>query len=417
MNRWLDRLIRRGIRHGRLEVTWADGTVSEYGNGAGELARLVFRDPAAERAVLRNPELTVGETYMDGGIAFPDGSLLPFLLLMNDAAAELEKLPLFALAKKFHFLTRRLAQNNTIAKARRNVESHYDLDGRVYRLFLDSDMQYSCGYFERPDADLEEAQWAKKRHLAAKMALEPGLDVLDIGSGWGGLGLFLAEYFDVNVTGVTLSTEQHGISNQRAHEHGLTGKARFELQDYRHLSTEFDRIVSVGMFEHVGAHRYGEFFNASARLLKRDGVMLLHSIGRFGPPSITNPWIAKYIFPGGYIPALSEVLKAVERSGLLVADIEILRLHYAETLKAWRERFHAHWKEAAEIYDERFCRMWDFYLAGSEAAFRNGDMMNFQLQLVRDRNVLPIERDYMRMAEEAFERANEQPESLRLAGE
>jgi cyclopropane-fatty-acyl-phospholipid synthase len=417
MNRWLDRLIRRGIRHGRLEVTWADGTVSEYGDGAGEYVRLVFRNAAAERAVLRKPELTIGEGYMDGGIEFPDGSLLPFLLLMNDAAAELDKLPLFMLAKKLQFLTRRLAQNNTIAKARRNVESHYDLDGRVYRLFLDSDMQYSCAYFDRPGADLEEAQWAKKRHLASKLALQPGQDVLDIGSGWGGLGLFLAEYFDVNVTGVTLSTEQHGISNQRAHERGLTKTARFELQDYRHLKTDFDRIVSVGMFEHVGAHRYGEFFNASARLLKRDGVMLLHSIGRFGAPSITNPWIAKYIFPGGYIPALSEVLKAVERSGLLVADIEILRLHYAETLKAWRERFHARWKEAAEIYDERFCRMWDFYLAGSEAAFRNGDMMNFQLQLVRDRNVLPIERDYMRMAEEAFERANEQPESLRLAGE
>jgi cyclopropane-fatty-acyl-phospholipid synthase len=417
MNRWLDRLIQRGVRHGRLEITWADGTVSEYGDGAGRAVRAVFRDPAAERAVLRRPELAIGEAYMNGDIDFPDGSLLPFLLLMNDTAVELEKLPLFALGKKLRFLTRRLAQNNTLAKARRNVESHYDLDGRVYRLFLDSDMQYSCGYFERGGADLEEAQWAKKRHLASKLAVRPGLQLLDIGSGWGGLGLFLAEYFDVNVTGVTLSTEQHGISNARARERGLSDKARFELTDYRSLTTQFDRIVSVGMFEHVGAHRYREFFDASARLLKPDGVMLLHSIGRFGPPDTTNPWIAKYIFPGGYIPALSEVLKAVERSGLLVADIEILRLHYAETLKAWRERFHAHWQEAADIYDERFCRMWDFYLAGSEAAFRNGNMMNFQLQLVRDRSVLPLTRDYMRTAEEAFERAHEQPESLRLAGE
>ena len=417
MNRWLDRLARRGVRRGRLEVTWADGTVSEYGDGKGHFARVAFRDPVAERAVLRNPELAIGEAYMDGGIAFPDGSLLPFLLLLNDAWEDFRKLPIYALVRRLHFLTRRLAQNNTLAKARRNVARHYDLDGRVYRLFLDSDMQYSCGYFERPGADLEEAQWAKKRHLASKLALEPGNDVLDIGSGWGGLGLFLAEYFDVNVTGVTLSTEQHGISNQRAHERGLSDKARFELKDYRSLATQFDRIVSVGMFEHVGAHRYGEFFNTVARLLKPDGTMLLHSIGRFGPPTTTNPWIAKYIFPGGYIPALSEVLKAVERSGLLVADIEILRLHYAETLKAWRERFHAHWDEAADIYDERFCRMWDFYLAGSEAAFRNGDMMNFQLQLVRDRSSLPITRDYMRMAEEAFQRANEQPESLRLAGE
>jgi cyclopropane-fatty-acyl-phospholipid synthase len=297
------------------------------------------------------------------------------------------------------------------------VRHHYDLDGRVYRLFLDSDLQYSCGYFDRPGADLEEAQWAKKRHLAAKLALRPGQEVLDIGSGWGGLGLFLADYFDVNVTGVTLSTEQHSISNQRAHERGLDGRARFELRDYRALDTEFDRIVSVGMFEHVGAHRYGEFFSAAQRLLKPDGVMLLHSIGRFGPPTSTNPWIAKHIFPGGYIPALSEVLRAVERVGLIVADIEILRLHYAETLKAWRQRFRARWDEAAEIYDERFCRMWNFYLAGSEAAFRNGEMMVFQLQLVRDRATLPLTRDHMHDAEEAFRRTHEQPESLRLAGE
>ncbi len=258
---------------------------------------------------------------------------------MNDCWGDLRKLPLYKLLTRFHFVTRRLAQNNTIVRARRNVEHHYDLDGRFYRLFLDSDLQYSCAYFDRPGADLEEAQWAKKRHLASKLAVRPGQQVLDIGSGWGGLGLFLAEYFDADVTGVTLSTEQHGISNQRAHERGLARRARFELQDYRLLRQSFDRIVSVGMFEHVGAHRYGEFFSAAKRLLKRDGVMLLHSIGRYGPPSTTNAWIDKYIFPGGYIPALSEVMRAVERVGLIVTDIEILRLHYAETLKAWRQRF------------------------------------------------------------------------------
>jgi cyclopropane-fatty-acyl-phospholipid synthase len=278
-------------------------------------------------------------------------------------------------------------------------------------------MQYSCAYFERPDADLEEAQWAKKRHLAAKMLLEPGLDVLDIGSGWGGLGLFLAEYFDANVTGVTLSTEQHGVSTQRAHERGLSRRAQFELRDYRTLDKQFDRIVSVGMFEHVGAHRYEEYFSTVKRLLKRDGVMVLHSIGRFTPPATTNAWIAKYIFPGGYIPALSEVLKSVERVGLMTTDVEILRLHYADTLKAWRERFHAHWDEAAEIYDERFCRMWDFYLAGSEAAFRNGEMMVFQIQLAHDRNAVPLTRDYVFEAEERFRRELERPESIRLAGE
>jgi cyclopropane-fatty-acyl-phospholipid synthase len=302
-------------------------------------------------------------------------------------------------------------------RARRNIKHHYDLDGRIYRLFLDSDMQYSCAYFERPDANLEEAQWAKKRHLAAKLALQPGQKVLDIGSGWGGLGLFLADYFDLDVTGVTLSSEQHAVSSSRAQERGLARRARFELKDYRTLETQFDRIVSVGMFEHVGAARYLEFFRAVEKLMKPDGVMLLHSIGRYGPPTVTNPWIAKYIFPGGYIPALSEVLKAVEHSGLMVTDMEILRLHYAETLKAWRERFRENWDAAAEIYDERFCRMWDFYLAGSEAAFRSGDMMVFQLQLAKTKDAVPITRDYMHAAEESFRHEHEGPESLRLAGE
>jgi cyclopropane-fatty-acyl-phospholipid synthase len=417
MNRLLDRLMRRVVRRGRLELTWADGSVSHYGDGGEPSAHMRFLDPKAERALLRNPELTIGEEYMEGRLEFPGDTILPCLLIMTQAERDLHKVPLYRMVERARFVTRRLTQNNTLSRARRNVEQHYDLDGRLYRLFLDSDLQYSCAYFDRPDADLEEAQWAKKRHLAAKLALGPGQEVLDIGSGWGGLGLFLADYFDVNVTGVTLSTEQHDVSNERAHERGLAKRARFELKDYRSLEAKFDRIVSVGMFEHVGAHRYREFFAAAARLLKPDGVMVLHSIGRFGPPGTTNPWIAKYIFPGGYIPALSEVTTAVERSGLLVSDVEILRLHYAETLKAWRERFRAHWDEAADIYDERFCRMWDFYLAGSEAAFRTGEMMNFQIQLVRDRSALPLTRDYMHAAEERFRREHERPESLRLAGE
>lgn len=417
MNRWLDRLVRRVVRRGRLAITWADGSVSEYGDGQGHVAAMAFRDAATQWAVLRNPDLAVGEAYMDGRLDFPDDSLLPFLLLMNDSGVEVSQLPFYKLAEKLRFLTRRFAQNNSVTKARGNVRRHYDLDGRLYRLFLDSDMQYSCAYFDGPDVDLEEAQWAKKRHLASKLDLMPGQKVLDIGSGWGGLGLFLGEFFDVNVTGVTLSTEQHDVSCKRAHELGLNKRVHFELKDYRALDTQFDRIVSVGMFEHVGARHYDEFFAAAERLLKPDGVMLLHSIGRFRPPTYTNPWIAKYIFPGGYIPALSEVLAAVERVGLLVADVEILRLHYAKTLKAWRERFRANWDEAAEIYDERFCRMWNFYLAGSEAAFRNGEMMVFQLQLLRDRNVLPLTRDYMYDAEERFRRKLARPESMRLAGE
>jgi cyclopropane-fatty-acyl-phospholipid synthase len=262
-------------------------------------------------------------------------------------------------------------------------------------------MQYSCAYFDRPGVTLEEAQWAKKRHLAAKLALEPGQEVLDIGSGWGGLGLFLAESAQVKVTGVTLSSEQHRVSNQRAHSSGLDGRVRFELQDYRSLKRPFDRIVSVGMFEHVGAARCGEFFRTAAGLLKPNGVILLHAIGRFGPPGTTSPWIDKYIFPGVYAPALSEVLAAIERMGLIVTDIEILRLHYAETLKAWRQRFRKRWREAAKLYDERFCRMWDFYLVSCEAAFRTGDMMVFQLQIAKDRAAVPPTRDYMFAAEKA----------------
>jgi cyclopropane-fatty-acyl-phospholipid synthase len=417
MNRWLDRVIRAVVRHGRLEVTWADGETTVYGDGEGRSAHIAFRDRRAESAVLRNPELALGEAYMDGGIAFPDDSLLDFLMLMDEAWTAARKRPLYAALSNFRYATRRLTHNNSILRSSRNIKHHYDLDGRIYRLFLDPDMQYSCAYFERPDSTLEEAQWAKKRHLAAKLALQPGQKVLDIGSGWGGLGLFLADYFQTDVTGVTLSEEQHKVSNDRARSQGLQNQARFELKDYRHLAATFDRIVSVGMFEHVGSTRYREFFRSASRLLKPDGVMVLHSIGRFGPPAVTNPWIAKYIFPGGYIPALSEVTAAVEREGLLIADIEILRLHYAETLKAWRERFRARWNDAAAIYDERFCRMFDFYLAGSEAAFRTGEMMVFQMQLVKDRTVLPITRDYMFQAEHEFRSEHEGPESLRLAGE
>jgi len=417
MNRWLDRLMARVARRGRLQVTWSDGSITAYGDGKGSTAHVVFREPSAEWAVLRNPALAVGEAYMDGAIVFPEDTLLDFLMLINDNWGEVERLPFQKPASGLRFAMRRFAQNNSLLRARKNIAHHYDLDGRLYRLFLDSDMQYSCAYFERPDASLEEAQWAKKRHLASKLALLPGQKVLDIGSGWGGLGLFLADFFDVDVTGVTLSTEQHAVSNERAQERGLEQRARFELKDYRALDTKFDRIVSVGMFEHVGAARYKEYFSAAARLMKDDGAMVLHSIGRAGPPATTNAWIAKYIFPGGYIPALSEVLQAVERVGLFVTDIEILRLHYAETLRAWRERFREHWEEAASIYDERFCRMWDFYLAGSEAAFRSGDMMVFQMQLAKSNKALPITRDYMTKVEAAFRARHEASEPYRMAGE
>jgi cyclopropane-fatty-acyl-phospholipid synthase len=316
------------------------------------------------------------------------------------------------------FLRRRFQQFNPPTRARKNVAHHYDLDGRLYSLFLDADEQYSCAYFENLGQSLDDAQLAKKRHLAAKLLIRPGARVLDIGCGWGGLGLYLADMSRAKVTGITLSNEQFGIANARAAERGLTGWAEFRLKDYRDLREHFDRIVSVGMFEHVGVNHYDTYFRKCADLLNNDGVMVLHSIGRSEGPGITNPWIAKYIFPGGYIPALSEVLPVIERNGLLVTDIEILRLHYAETLKHWRERFLAHRDEVERIYDQRFVRMWEFYLASSEMAFREQNMMVFQIQLTKRQDVVPMTRDYIGREEDRLRKieVRRQP-PLRLAGE
>jgi cyclopropane-fatty-acyl-phospholipid synthase len=294
----------------------------------------------------------------------------------------------------------------------------YDLDGRLYSLFLDGDQQYSCAYFESADQSLDDAQLAKKRHLAAKLLLKPGLEVLDIGCGWGGLALYLADITGARVTGITLSQEQYQRARNRALERGQSKNTEFSLTDYRDVSGRFDRIVSVGMFEHVGVGFYDAFFAKCASLLADDGVALLHSIGRSGPPGITNPWIAKYIFPGGYIPALSEILQPIQRAGLIVTDIETLQLHYAETLKAWRERFLAHREEAQKLYDQRFVRMWEFYLACSEMAFREGDMVVFQIQMAKHKGVAPETRDYI-VREEARLRSLEAGylAPLRLAGE
>jgi cyclopropane-fatty-acyl-phospholipid synthase len=316
------------------------------------------------------------------------------------------------------YLVRHVRQFNPRRRSKNNVAHHYDLDGRLYSLFLDADKQYSCGYFEGPDATLDDAQLAKKRHIAAKLLIRPGDKVLDIGSGWGGLGLYLAEMTGANVTGVTLSTEQLQASNARAAEKKLTRSAKFFLEDYRDIPGPFDRIVSVGMFEHVGVDFYDTYFKRCADLLADDGVMLLHSIGRSDGPDVTNPWIAKYIFPGGYIPALSEVMPAIERAGLLVCDIEILRLHYAETLKAWRERFMARREEAVRLYDERFARMWEFYLACSEMSFRKQNLMNFQIQFAKRQGVVPMTRDYLTREEAELRRMErEKKPRLQIAGE
>jgi cyclopropane-fatty-acyl-phospholipid synthase len=285
---------------------------------------------------------------------------------------------------------------NSLARARANVAHHYDLDSRLYDLFLDGDRQYSCAYFTAPGESLETAQRNKRRHIAAKLLLDrPQLRVLDIGSGWGGLGLYLAEESGADVTGVTLSTEQHAMSNARAEKAGLAGRVKFRLEDYRLATGPYDRIVSVGMFEHVGRRNWGEFFDKVRDLLAPDGVALLHTIGYWDTPGPINPFIRKYIFPGADLPSLGELTARAGAAGLIVTDVEVLRIHYAETLRLWRERFMARRAEAAAIYDERFCRMWEFYLALCEAGFRYRSTVIFQVQLAKRLDAVPLTRDYM----------------------
>ncbi|UPK39710.1 cyclopropane-fatty-acyl-phospholipid synthase family protein [Bradyrhizobium sp. 186] len=416
MDRLLRRFLAQFIRRGSMTVTAAGGTRFTVGDGSGPPIEVRFVTADAQRKVLINPELGLGEAFMDGEFVVERGTIADALAITLDQP---DLLPQWAKPWwHLRYLTRHLKQFNPRSRSRSNVAHHYDLDGRLYSLFLDADRQYSCAYFETPETSLDDAQLAKKRHIAAKLLVRDGRRVLDIGSGWGGLGLYLAEIAGADVTGVTLSTEQLQVANTRAAEKGLARSARFLLQDYRDIDGPFDRIVSVGMFEHVGVRFYETYFRRCAELLSEDGVMLLHAIGRSQGPDSTNPWIAKYIFPGGYIPALSEVLPAIERAGLLVCDIEILRLHYAETLKAWRERFMARREEAVQLYDERFALMWEFYLAACEMTFRKQDMMNFQIQLARRQNVVPMTRDYI-LREEARLRDLEggAKPRLRLAGE
>ena len=412
--RWAFRAI---VKRGQLQVTTSRGTGFTVGDGTGTRVAVRFTSPRAERAVLLNPELKLGEAYMDGTFVVEQGSIADFfqLILSQD---RMNKGPRWARPRaRARHQWRRLQQHNPRRRAQRNVSHHYDLDARLYSLFLDSDRQYSCAYFESPTATLDDAQLAKKRHLVAKLLLrDPGKRVLDIGSGWGGLALYLAQVASARVTGITLSHEQLDIARGRAGEQGLD--VEFRMQDYRDVTERYDRIVSVGMFEHVGVGYYPAFFRKSARMLADDGVMVLHSIGRSEGPSSTNPWISKYIFPGGYIPALSEVLPAIERAGLLVTDIEILRLHYAETLKAWRERVLAHREQVERLYDARFVRMWEFYLAGAEMSFREQNLMVFQIQLAKRQGIVPITRGYIAEEEErlrALETKIRAP--LRLAGE
>ncbi|MDB5455900.1 MAG: cfa2 [Caulobacter sp.] len=388
----LNRLLSSMIREGDLSVRLPGGQTLRVGDGSGPPIRLAIADPVTAARIAANPAMAVGEAYMDGRLILEQGTVHDLLDL---SARNRRKGPPRRVGMLHRWWDDMLRQRNARASARRNVHHHYDLSVEFYRLFLDEDLQYSCAYFPEPGLSLEAAQQAKKRHLAAKLLLEPGHKVLDIGCGWGGLGLTLAEDYGAQVQGVTLSTEQLATARQRAERRGVADRARFDLLDYRDVAGPFDRIVSVGMFEHVGRPQYQAYFDGLARLLDEDGVAVIHSIGRSEGPSITQPWVAKHIFPGGYIPALSEVLPFVERAGLIVSDIEILRLHYADTLKAWRARFAAHRAEAVAMYDERFARMWEFYLSASEVAFRHLDHMVFQLQLTRRIDSVPVTRDYI----------------------
>ncbi len=385
------------IKEGDLSVTDCSGKTRNFGNGTGKKSAIRLHDRRAEWTLFLRPKLAVGEAYTDGRLTVEQGDLLNFLRVCIQNMKNLERHPFWATLHAIQYMFRHIYSWNPSHRARRNVAHHYDLSDELYSLFLDSDRQYSCAYFRHPGDSLEKAQEDKKRHLAAKLVLDrPGLRTLDIGSGWGGMALYLAQTAGARVTGLTLSTEQHRISNHRARESNLSDQVNFELQDYRHNTGHYDRIVSVGMFEHVGSGHYREFFRKVRELLADDGIMVLHSIGRCAPPGTTNAWVRKYIFPGGYTPALSEIMSAVEKEGLFVTDIEVLRIHYAETLYHWRKRFYANRDKVRDLYDERFCRMWDFYLTGCESAFRYWDQVVFQIQLSKELvSPVPIQRDYI----------------------
>ena len=398
----LDRAMTQFVRSGRLRITDADGVARDYGGGDGPKVSIRLTDRRLHKALVFTPELSTGEAYVDGTLILEEGTLRDLLMLYEINKRHFPKSRLHENLKSLRKKLRRVFKRNTLAKSVRNVAHHYDISNELYSLFLDSDLNYSCAYFGDSADTLEVAQRNKLRHIAAKLDLKPGQRVLDIGCGWGSMAMYLAEAADVEVTGITLSVEQHALATRRAAERGLSAKVKFELMDYRNMTCSFDRIVSVGMFEHVGANHFEEYFAKIGELLASDGVALVHSIGRRSGPGSTAPWLEKYIFPGGYSPSLSEMTAAVESTKLWITDVEVWRLHYADTLKEWERRFQSNRARIAALLDERFCRMWEFYLVTSEHSFRQRKSVVFQVQVAKALDTLSVTRDYMVEAEQAL---------------
>jgi len=387
--------LRHLIRSGRLDLHLPSGSHVRIGDMAARPVVVRIADATLPRRLSLNPDLALGEGYADGGLTVDDDDLHGLLALAMQNMTQGHATPGQRLANRLRRLLRRAFQANGAPRSRHNVAHHYDLSGALYDLFLDADRQYSCAYFREPDQSLEAAQADKKAHIAAKLCIRPGMRVLDIGCGWGGMAITLARDHGARVTGITLSEEQHRIATERVRAADLSDRVDIRIADYRSLSATYDRIVSVGMFEHVGAPNFATYFRVLSDRLADDGVALVHTIGRCAPPGGTNPWVRKYIFPGGYIPALSEISAAVERVGLWTTDVEVWRLHYARTLRHWHDRFMARSAEAAALYDERFVRLWRFYLAASEQTFRHGQQAVFQIQLAHRRDAVPLTRDYL----------------------
>lgn len=395
--KFLSRFLRQGIHVGSLKLRDPDGRIELIeGGAAGPHLSLFIKDPSLDWKIALNPELAIGEAYMDGRLLLEDGSDIYTLFeLYFQNKYFFDHIPSQLISRKFYGKFKRFLQHNPVTRSRANAQHHYDIGNRLYRLFLDGDMQYSCGYYPKGTETLEEAQTAKKRHIAAKLCLADGQRVLDIGCGWGGLALYLASIADITVVGITLSKEQLKIAKARAVAAGLSDRVKFRLVDYREVVGSFDRIVSVGMLEHVGAPFLSPYFQGVRARLTVDGVALIHSISSCEPPGVTGPFLSKYIFPGGYSPSLSEVFTAVEHTGLWALDVEIWRKHYAYTLHEWRRRCGEAKSEIIALYDERFYRMWEFYLAASEAAFLESTSHVFQMQLGRRRQVVPLSRGYI----------------------